>query len=627
MKLFIQQFTTLMLVIVLTACSAATASTEVITAAQSNKITASSSETNFSSTATSESVSIDQTENSKTHDDPEDTVYDISQSVAITLNGDSISSDGTGVSITGTTATITAAGTYTISGQLNDGQIVVNSTSDEIVRLVLNGAEIHSSTSAPVYIKKAEKVIIVLADNSQNVLTDGQTYIFDIPEDEEPSAAIFSKDDLTITGNGSLNVTANFRDGIKSKDGLVIDSGNITVQAADDGIEGKDYLLLKDGNITVNAQDDGLKSDNDTDADKGFITIKGGTIQVNAGGDAISAETDITVSGGTFNLTSGGGSSQRADETTSAKGIKGGNSVVIESGSFNINSADDTIHSNDSITIRGGSFQLSTADDGIHADNSLTIDGGELLITQSYESIESAVITINDGKIDITSSDDGINVSGGRDGSGTNGGNQPGNRPGFGGPGQDFFGASSDSYFLYINGGEILVNARGDGVDVNGTIEMTGGLLVVSGPTERMNGALDYDRGFTLTGGTIVAAGSSGMAMAPDQSSSQPSVLIYFSATQPGGSPVNIQDSTGKNILTFVPAKDYQSLAFSSAALTNGETYTVSIGGSVTGSETGGLYQDGVYTSGTQYTTFTLSGAVTVVGNGGQMGGGGSRRP
>lgn len=642
MKKFIRLLTVLMLVIMLTACSAAatpsaTQSSNAATTQTSNIPTA-SSETNNTSTPANDSSSTAAAENSKTHDSSEDYVYDASQSVALMLNGDSISAGGAGVTVTENIATITAAGTYTLSGKLNDGQIVVNSPSEGIVRLVLNGAEIHSSTSAPIYVKQADEVMIVLADNSQNILSDGQTYTFDVPADEEPNAAIFSKADLTITGNGAINVTANFRDGITSKDGLVIDNGNITVQAADDGIRGKDYLVMKNGNITVNAQGDGLKSDNETDATRGYIYIEAGTIQVNAGGDAINAQTDVIVSDGTFNLTSGGGSSQLADESTSAKGIKGAVSVVIEAGTFNINSADDTIHSNDSITIHGGSFQLSSADDGVHADTSLTINGGDLQIAQSYEGIESAAITINNGKLDITSSDDGINVAGGNDGSGMNFGGQPPMRPGlggqppmqpgFGGAQQDYFGASTGSYSLHINGGTILVNANGDGVDVNGGIEMTGGLLVISGPTQQMNGALDFDAGFKMAGGTIVAAGSSGMAMAPDQSSSQPAVLIYFTATQPGGSLVHIQDSAGTDILTFAPAKDYQSLAFSSAALKNGETYTVTTGGSATGSELGGLYQDGTYTSGTQYTTFTISSAVTIVGTGGGMGGGGGpRRP
>jgi hypothetical protein len=155
------------------------------------------------------------------------------------------------------------------------------------------------------------------------------------------------------------------------------------------------------------------------------------------------------------------------------------------------------------------------------------------------------------------------------------------------------------------------VDAAGDGVDANGSIVMTGGVVIVHGPTANNNGPLDYDSSFKITGGFLLAAGSSGMAQIPGTSSTQNSVLLTFSAAQQAGTLFHIQGSDGKEILSFKPSKKYQSVAFSSPALVKGSSYDVYLGGSSTGTVTDGLYQDGTYTAGTKNTTFTISGVVT----------------
>lgn len=617
MKKLIGLLMTLILIISLVACSGTQAgSTTGVSATQVSEVVsgeATEAGTGASTGADTDtgaaSVAESLAENGETHDDSEDYLWEDSAVIPIVLNGDSITADSNGVTVDGSQATITLAGTYSLSGSLMDGQIIVDTKDEEVVRLILNGVDLHNSTSAPIYIANAEKVVIVLADNTENSVTDGAAYVFENPEEDEPNAAIFSTSDLTITGNGSLTVNGNYNDGIASKDGLIIASGVITVNAADDGIRGKDYLVVKDGTLTVNAQGDGLKSDNEEDAAKGYISIETGVINVTAGGDAITGQTDVMVMDGTFTLSSGEGSSNRIDETSSAKGIKATAAINIDGGSFAINSADDAINSNGSITINGGAFTIASGDDGMHADSTLVINAGDIQITKSYEGIESAVITIHAGNIHVTSSDDGINVASGNDGSGMMG-------PGGGGPGRDTFTYTGD-YYLYINGGYVVVDALGDGIDVNGAIVMTDGIVLVNGPTEQMNGALDYDGGFKISGGLLVAAGSAGMAQTPDASSGQSAALIYLDATQPAGALVHIQNSAGEDILTFAPTKNYQSIAFSSAELVNGETYQIYLGGSSTGIATDGFYQGGTYTPGAQFTSFTVSGIVTTIGAGG----------
>jgi hypothetical protein len=431
----------------------------------------------------------------------------------ISLEGDAISVTGEGAVVNASSVTITAVGTYSLSGTLNDGQIIVETADTGPVVLILNGVDITYATSAPIYVSSAEKVVITLAEGTENVVTDGDTYQFPDAETNEPNAAIFSNDDLTINGSGSLIVNANYNNGIDSNDDLKIIGGNITVNAVNDGIKGRDSIAVKDGVITINAGADGMQSNNDEDVERGYIVIEGGTLNITAELDGIQAETSLLISGGDINITTGGGSGNSSTTgggmwgaegnpsatTVSAKGLKAGADITVTAGTITINSADDAVHSNGTMTINGGSITLASGDDGMHADTSLEINDGEINLTQSYEGLESALITINGGNIHLVASDDGINVAGGNDGSAVNGR-----------PGQNEF-AASGNYHLYINGGYIYVDAGGDGLDSNGAFDMTDGIVIVNGPTNNGNGPLDYMGSFNITGGSATGADTDGL--------------------------------------------------------------------------------------------------------------------
>jgi hypothetical protein len=602
---------------------------------------------------TSTTVAVDYpTPYTVTYDDSDlDDTWSNSTASFITLADGSVRFDGTGASVNGSKVTITAAGTYVISGTVTDGQIVVDLEEKGLVKLVLNGADLTCLSSAPIYIKNASKAVITLAEGTQNHVTDGDSYVLE-EDSDEPNAAIFSKEDLTINGSGALLVTANYNHGIVGKDDLKIVSGTITIAAVNDGLKGRDCIGVRDGVITVNAGGDGLQANNDEDPGKGYVDIQGGTLDLTAGEDGIQAETTLLVAAGDLTLTTGGGSANSSGDansdwgdwgqdrqggwpgdttattdgadadsatdgttaaaSTTAKGLKVAGALFIEGGIISIDSSDDSLHSNNSIHIDGGTVTLTSGDDGIHADTTLEIDGGELTVTKSYEGIESAVITINNGTLHITASDDGINVAGGVDASSISG------RRGAGAF------TPNENNRLNINGGYVMVDAAGDGIDCNGRMFMTAGTVLINGPTQSMNGALDYLGEFTISGGYLVAAGSTGMAQAPSDSSTQYSVMVNFGSAQPAGTLVHIQDESGADILTFAPAKQYQSVVFSSADIREGATYTVYSGGSSTGTDTDGLYQGGGYTPGTEYATLTISEMVTSTGaSGGQMGPGG----
>ncbi len=566
--------------------------------------------------------------------------------------------------------TVSAAGNYVISGKTSNGQIVVDT--EGTVRLILKGAEINCSDSAAIYVKNAKKTIVSLEEGTENIISDGSKYTLEDANSDEPSAAIFSKDDLVINGRGKLIVKANYNDGITSKDDLKITGGNIEITAVDDGIVGKDLLAVKEGTITITAAGDALKASNDKDADKGNIVMENGSFNLKAEKDGIEAENAVLIGDGSFNITTGGGSANAVEkpvddmqfpmggqmgnpmgaqmerptgdkrpelaigdqmteppelptgdmgkefpknkdnsassedtEKESTKALKAGSDLGIAGGTFNLDSAEDAIHSNKNIVIEGGDITLASGDDGIHADKTIAIKGGKITITKSYEGIEADVIRISDGEIKITASDDGINASGDEDSSKTK---ETGNKNGF-------KGMTMGNSEIHINGGYISVTAGVDGLDANGTIYMTKGTVIISAANGgKGNGGIDYDRSFELTGGLIV---SSGGTQTPSDSSSQYSIIMTYPQMQKAGTLVSLSDDAGKEIVTFAPTKDYQTVVISSPELKKGSSYTLYSGGKSTGTEKNGLYTGGAYEGGTKITSFTIEDLVTWINESG----------
>ncbi|OOM72241.1 hypothetical protein CLPUN_47090 [Clostridium puniceum] len=583
--------------------------------------------------------------------------------------GENISIKGDGATVDNKKITITSAGTYSIKGTLTEGQIIVNAGDDDKVYIILDGVNITCSNNAPIYVKNSKKTIVSLADNTENSIKDGENYIFEDSSTDEPNAAIFSKSDLIFIGNGSLVIDAKYNNGITSKDDLKIESGNIIVNAKADGLRGKDSVVITNGNIIINSGEDGIKSNNDEDSEKGYVLIEGGKINITSGKDGIQAETNAFVKEGDIIINTGGGSENASakkgesggpgmekqletsentaeEESISTKAIKAGINIITEGGTFNIDACDDAIHSNNNLVINAGTFNLSSGDDGLHSDSTLTINNGSIDVKKSYEGIESETITINDGEIMVLSSDDGINASGGNDSSGIDenmgkgappqmdGRNASGNSQEMTGnqaqsdpqgaitPG----GSSSGNGIININGGHITINSNGDGIDSNGLISMKGGTAIVNGPTNDGNASLDYDGSFNITGGNLIAAGSSGMAQAPSKESTQNSVKITL-ASQSANTLIRIESESGEEIITFAPSKQYSSVVVSSPKFKSGETYKVYLNGSSTGTVNSGIYTDGVYTKGKEIGSFTISGTVSEVTQDGvtvtnRMGGG-----
>ena len=555
-----------------------------------------------------------------------DSSYSESNSTAITFSDQTITVDGSGAAADGSILTITQPGTYILSGTLIEGQVRVETVDEADVQIVLDGATITNSTGAAIYVKSANSATITLAEGTTSTLSDGETYTFEDSEDE-PDATLFSKSDLILNGTGTLVIDANYAHAIKGKDDVTIAEGTYDITSVGDAIKGRDSLFISSGTFTIVAGADGLQSTNEEEEGKGILTIESGTFTITAAADGIQAATNLQILGGDFTITTGGGSANSSttseawgtwgapteeaattttEETTSAKGLKATGSLAISGGTFVLDTSDDALHTNDTIQITGGDFTIASGDDGIHADNTVTIDDGTIDINQSYEGIEATEITLNGGDIALTTSDDGINAAGGNDASAVSG------RPGE----STFTSTAEGAGLLTINGGTLVVNASGDGLDSNGSIEMNDGTVIVNGPTDSMNGTLDYDSTFNINGGTLIGVGSSGMAMSPSSTSTQ-SFLFTSSIPLAADEAIQITGPDGEVILTFEASTTAQSLVFSSPELVNGSAYTITTGGTVSGDSATGIYEDTSFSGGSS----TVEVSATTESSGGQMGG------
>ena len=455
-------------------------------------------------------------------------------------------------------------GTYVFYGYSEDMSICVKKEATAEAHLYLCGLDLTSSFTSPITVKKdsTTTAYVTALDGFYNILTDAELNNADIYGDTADggdgtnveyaeSACIKGKDyaNVVINGKGTIELNCNTKNAVKVNEygTLVIEDVTLVVNSAKHGISADNTMTINSGNVTVNAAEDGIRCDpSAVDAAAGcasVMTVNGGFISIDSGYDGIQSAQDIYINGGIFDIMAGGGynSSTFNKDTMSCKGIKASYNgededtvdtstltqhVQISDGIFKLNTADDSIHTDAYITITGGDFDIATSDDGIHSDTTLILgeentDNSKVRvnITNSYEGIESGTVNFYSGTYDVLASNDGVNAAGGSDSSsdtGTNGGFNPGG----GRPGQNNNnnnnqgGTSSGSFALNVYGGDIFVNvSNGDGFDSNGTTSLTGGNIEVWGaPTGQDGEPIDGDGTKTINGATVFGAGNSMMS-------------------------------------------------------------------------------------------------------------------
>lgn len=420
--------------------------------------------------------------------------------IASTLDGDTLFTNNewtlsyeeesaTSITLDDESITITEEGTYILSGDIQDGQIVVSVEETEKVHLVLDGVDITNSTSAAIYIIEADKVFITLADGSYNTLTVSGAYVN--TDETNIDSVIYAKSDLSFLGEGTLEINGDYGHGIVGKDDLVFMSGTYIINAENHGITGNDSIRIADGEFTITSGKDGMQAENEEDSSKGYVYVADGDFYIEAQQYGITSSSLIQIDGGEFEILSGGGYVEVLNEITvgegsgntkqatdyleyNMKGMKAYN-MEFNGGTFYISSYEDAFHANYNLIINDGDFYILSGDDGVHADNKLVINGGNIVVEEGYEGIESCYIFINGGNVEVNVYDDAINAS--------------------------------QSYgYIYISGGTIYLSCVGDGLDSNGSFTMEGGEIIIDcNPIySGGDGNVDVTGSVTYTGGTIV---------------------------------------------------------------------------------------------------------------------------
>lgn len=519
-----------------------------------------------------------------------DASFDESSATKITLSGDSASVSGSGAAAEGSTVTISTAGTYIVSGNLTDGSITVTTSENDKVQIVLNSVKIVSSSGPAIDIQSADKCFITLAEGTQNSLSDGSAFA-----SEDANACIYATCDLTINGSGSLDVSGNYRHGVFSKDDLVVYGGTIWVSAVEDGLNGKDSVKIGAGDISIDSGADGVKSSKSTNPEKGFVYVSGGSLSIDAEDDGIQAKTHLCIADGSIEI-------DAADDALHSD-LEG----ALNGGSTTVRSGDDAFHCETKLEVNDGSFVVETCSEGYEAEQ-VVVNGGDTNICALDDAMNASAADLSD---DSESSDadtstialsgePGANAAqpdgsiGAPDASSANAdsngqqntapqgagqqdsatspelpsddgaqGGQAGEAPSDhapdvqgrmerggqvpGGQGRAP-GASDSNCLIQINGGKVVLDSQGDGVDSNGNVEITGGTLLVNGPSSDGDGAFDYDGEATISGGTVLVAGAVGMAQS-FTSGTQAFTLVQASGS--AGSVIEATDADGNVVATL----------------------------------------------------------------------------
>ena len=586
---------TLLAALALTGCSTtsnalASGTTAADSSAGTTATTSSATATDTAASSSSFSTNVKSGEklDVDTHYSEQDLSWDTSSETAIDLSNPTATD---GVTVEDGTLTITKAGTYKLSGEYQ-GQIKVETADSDAVRLVLDNANITNSSGAALNVVNADEVILYSASGTTNTISDGADYT--ATGEDDPDAVVYSKADLTIAGEGTLKVNGNHEDGIHTSDGLVIASGTLEVNAANTGIKGKDYMDILGGTINVTAQQDGIKSTNDTDEGQGWTRLSNGTVTVNAGDDGFKASRVVEISGGSLTV-------EQSDEGIEAQYIN------VSGGDVNVTSADDgmnaSLKTSDSESTDSSANTSDTADQQQNNQQQGSLPGGQQNGTSNQQQQGTGQPPAMSGTSQDGTSQNGTSGTAQQQNNTQNQGNQNMGQPpampggnaqdgtsqnGTTGTGQQGMGQPPQGGMpgggtfevvdaaINVSGGHVTVNAEGDGIDSNGVTTLSGGTLIVNGPSQGGNAALDTNGDLLLNGATVLSGSTADMFEAPSTNSTSGYLKLTNSSGFEQGSTVQVADSSGKVVANYkVTKSNVQLVLVSSSSIVKGQSYTV----------------------------------------------------
>ena len=373
----------------------------------------------------------------------------------IRFNGPSATITGGGASVDGNTVKIASPGEYLLEGAL-DGRLVVNT--GEVkgdVTLRFRGAEIRCADGAALLIEQVKNCRLVLEEGSSNRLVSGTEGT--VPAEKQDGAALFSEDDLDISGEGELEIEGLLNNGITCKDDLDILGGLITVSAVNNGVKGSESVEISGGELRVTAGNDGVKSTSAKKEGKGFVTVSGGLVEITAGGDGIAAESKLTVSGGEIRVRTLG-----AREGASSKGLKAKTELLVSDGKLALDTADHALHSAADLRVLGGEIRIgSCAGKGLVAHGVLDVSGGTLDVNADNDGLAAeGAVNIAGGRISVFSKDNGIKAGG----------------------------RGNTTALFTLSDGIVTVSAYGDVFDAPGGATVSGGRLIGVGTAKSPQG-------------------------------------------------------------------------------------------------------------------------------------------
>ena len=504
----------------------------------------------------------------------------------ISLDGSDGTIDGNGAYFLNGNLVISQAGWYVISGSLEDGKIVVDASDSSKVWIKLNGVTINCSDDACLRVNQADKVFLTLADGTENSFTSGSSYSEEALSDNT-GGTIFSHDDLTINGSGSLTVTAEYKHGLDVNDSLVITGGNITITAPQDGIHVNDSFRLMDAMLTLDVGDDGVHSDDE-------LYIESGTVLISSSYEGFEAVTvdivggDITIYSTDDGINANGGSTMMGPGNMSGgppplPPNHGGNNR--SDNSSNTNDATNNISSRPPLPPNHGGNNRSDNSPNINDRTNNMSSRPPLPPNHGGNNMGENSPNINDGTNNMSSRPplppDHRGSNTGENSSNTNDGTKSmSSEP------EDNSSLEEKETYIRISGGNLtIINENGrdaDGLDSNGSIYIDGGNIRISLPGEGTNNAIDYGSESggecIVTGGTVLAFGGSGMVEEFSANSTQCAVLYNLDSSVAGGTIFRVLDKNGDEIMSYEPVNNYTSVGFSSPELTVGKTYSIMYG-------------------------------------------------